>query len=353
MYWLCLTIDGIQYWESCKTHSKVQATKILAIRQAEVLQGRFTLLKKQSVALGFWSEKYLESVQHANTRRRYACSRVALISFFNEEKLLSHISAGSIQEFIRARQAEKVKPATINRDLRFLAQILKQAERERYIPRSPFDLGKFFLNESKERRKPHILSESEETRLLAVASPRLRLLIALGVDGGMRTGEMLTLRWEDVDIGAGVIQITRSKTQSGIRAIPVSARCQAELVRWRNLVGPEFSEWLFPHFENRRNPLMKAGRKAWASTLKKAGLPFFPIYNLRHTFASRMTAAGVASLTVAQLLGHSSSQIVPRYAQVLDANRIEAVKKLELSRHAAALEEHSSQINGQNKQTRH
>jgi integrase len=68
------------------------------------------------------------------------------------------------------------------------------------------------------------------------------------------------------------------------------------------------------------------------SELKKAGLPFFPIYNLRHTFASRMTGAGVSPLTIAQMLGHSSTQIVPRYSQVLDQNRFDAMKKLEALR---------------------
>jgi integrase len=69
--------------------------------------------------------------------------------------------------------------------------------------------------------------------------------------------------------------------------------------------------------------------------VKKAGLPFFPIYNLRHTFASRMTAAGVSPITIANLLGHASSQIVPRYAQVLDQNRLEAMKRLESFRLSA------------------
>ena len=79
-----------------------------------------------------------------------------------------------------------------------------------------------------------------------------------------------------------------------------------------------------------RSPL-SAGRKAWANTLKKVGLPFFPIYYLRHTFASRLTSAGVSLLTIPQMPGHSSTQIVPRYAQVLDQNRLDAMKKLEES----------------------
>jgi hypothetical protein len=56
---------------------------------------------------------------------------------------------------------------------------------------------------------------------------------------------------------------------------------------------------------------------------------------------------------IAQMLGHSSSQIVPRYAQVVDANKIEALKKLELSRQIAALEEPAPQAVVQNDLTRH
>ena len=132
-----------------------------------------------------------------------------------------------------------------------------------------------------------------------------------------------------------VIQVGRSKTLAGMRAVPISAQCKAEMLRWRNLIGPEFSEWVFPNFANRRHSLQRGGRKAWANTLKKAGLPFFPIYHLRHTFASRLTAAGVSPLTIAQMLGHSSTQIVPRYAQVMDQNRLDAMKKLEVLKKSA------------------
>jgi integrase len=151
----------------------------------------------------------------------------------------------------------------------------------------------------------------------------------------MRTGEMLGLRWKDIDFLNNVIQVGRSKTSAGIRAVPISPHCRTELLRWRSLIGPEFSEWVFPNFDNRRHRLQNGGRKAWANTLKKAGLPFFPIYYLRHTFASRLTTAGVSPLTIAQMLGHSSTQIVPRYAQVMDENRLDAIKKLEELRQTA------------------
>jgi integrase len=332
-WWIDFVIAGEgQRCEATGTSNKRLAQKILDIRRSEIAEGRYANLLKSNVPkLNNWAEKYLSSVQHPNTRRRYASSKVNLISFFGDEAQLSHISSARIEQFKIARRESGVKAATLNRDLRFLAQLLKQAERERYIARSPFDLSKFFLNESRERRKAHIITWAEEEKLLAVARPRIRVLTVLGIETGMRTGEMLNLRWTDIDLLDDVIHVEKSKTASGIRGIPLSARCKTELLRWRNLVGPAFSEWVFPNFLNRRHPL-QGGRKAWASTLKKAGLPFFPIYYLRHTFASRLTAAGVSPLTIAQMLGHSSTQIVPRYAQVLDQNRLDAMKKLEALR---------------------
>jgi integrase len=149
---------------------------------------------------------------------------------------------------------------------------------------------------------------------------------------------MLGLRWQDIDFLNNALRVEKSKTQSGIRSVPISALCRAELLRWRNLIGSEHSEWVFPSFSNRRHRL-QGGRKAWASTLKKAGICFFPIYYLRHAFASRMTAAGVSPITIAQMLGHASTQTVPRYSVVLDQNRLDAMKKLEFLRQSTLLTE--------------
>jgi integrase len=325
-------IDGKQVCKTTGTSNKRLAQKRQDAWRTEIAQGQYSLLRK-APQLKDWADKYLESVEHPNTRRRYKSSEANLVTFFGDSRL-DHISAKRIEEFKRVRREDGAKGATINRDLRFLAQILKQAERERYIGRSPFDLGKFFANETRERRKPHILSYEEQEKLLAVAPPRIRVLTVLGVETGMRTGEMTGLRWEDIDLLNGVVHVLKSKSTAGIRSVPLSGFSKSELLRWRNLIGPEYSEWVFPDLSNRRHPL-QGGRKSWASALKKAGIPFFPIYNLRHTFASRMTAAGVSPITVAQMLGHASTQIVPRYAQVLDQNRFDAMKKLESLRQSS------------------
>jgi integrase len=332
VWWMTAMVDGRQVCKSTLSANKRISQQRQDAWRTEIAQGQYSLLRKAPY-LKEWAEKYLESIDHPNTRRRYKSSKANLEVFFGDSRL-DHISATRIEEFKRTRREDGVKTATINRDLRFLAQILKQAERERYIGRSPFDLGKFFANEYRDRRKPHILSFEDQERLLAAAPPRVRILTVMGVETGMRTGEMKCLRWEDIDLLNDLLRVEKSKSRAGIRSVPLSEFCKTELLRWRKLVGPEYSEWVFPDLSNRRHPL-QGGRKAWASALKKAGIPFFPIYNLRHTFASRMTAAGVSPITIAQMLGHASTQIVPRYAQVLDQNRFDAMKKLESLRQSS------------------
>ena len=77
---------------------------------------------------------------------------------------------------------------------------------------------------------------------------------------------------------------------------------------------------------------MKDIRASWAKALKDAGLDYFWIYNLRHTFASRLSAAGVSDLFVAQLIGHSTPGILQKYSKAIDQYRRDAVRKLEYLR---------------------
>jgi hypothetical protein len=101
------------------------------------------------------------------------------------------------------------------------------------------------LEERKQRRRPHILT-FEEDRVLVAAVPHIRALAVLNLETGMRSRrEALSLLWSDVDLVNDIIRVRESKTRAGERTIPISDRCKAELLRWRNLVGPEFSSYVF------------------------------------------------------------------------------------------------------------
>jgi integrase len=281
MFWLSLTVHGRQVFESCGTHCKKLAQKIFAIRSAEILQGRYHhLVATKSPLLSVWSDEFLSTVRNLSTKKRYFSSIQHLKEFFPKARL-AEITSRDIEHFKKQRLASEVRSATVNRDLAVLRRMLKLATQQHFIAEIPF-IG--FLEEKKSRRLPHVLTWVEQERLLAAAPPRIRILVVLGTETGMRTGEMLSLRWAHVDLKDETIHVKRSKTISGIRAVPISGFLKTELLRWRELLGQDFSEWVFPQLSNTRHHL-QGGRKRWASTLKKAGIPYFRRYDLRHSFA--------------------------------------------------------------------
>jgi integrase len=238
----------------------------------------------------------VDSIQHPNTRRRYACSKVALDGFFGDARL-PHVTVSRIEQYKRERLVAKVKSATVNSDLALLRQLMKRAERERYIARNPFEMGNLFLEERKGRRLPHILTYEEETKLLAISGPLLKVLVVVLVETGLRVGkEALPLKWGDIDLTNGTLCVRESKTLAGRRMVPLSDYCKAELLRWRALTGPEYSEYVFFNDRNPSAHLLKLP-KTWKRALKKANIGYFPIYNLRHTFATRMQEAGTSPVT--------------------------------------------------------
>jgi integrase len=152
--------------------------------------------------------------------------------------------------------------------------------------------------------------------------------------------------WEAIDFENDSIRVRESKTRAGIRNIPLSARCKAELSRWRDMFGPEFSPFVFPKVRIPTQPL-KDVRHSWEKTLKEAGIPRFVLYNLRHSYASRLSAVGDSDLFVAQMIGHSSPSILQTYAKAIDEYRRDAVRKLEEMRaaHAPWRNAHPTSIN--------
>jgi integrase len=171
-----------------------------------------------------------------------------------------------------------------------------------------------FLTNGVLRRAAKPLTYEEQ----AVAPPLLLTLIVLLTDTGLRVRkEALPLRWEDVDLSVGVLYVRKSKTPAGRRAVPLTEHSSMILRKWMRVTGPEFSPYVFA---NPRNPAtyLKSVRKTWARALKAANLEWRPIYDLRATFASRLSAEGAPDALVAEMLGHSSPSIVGTYVKVLD-----------------------------------
>jgi integrase len=327
-------VGGRQICRSAHTTNKGMAKKILARWETEIFERRFHLPQSTPPYFEDWADEFLTKVTHPNTQKRYTSSVGKLKGKFTGVRL-SDVSADRIEEFKEERVSEGVEPATINHDLRVLRRMMRLAERKQLIARNPFVQVDFLKQQNP--RQPHIVTFEEEEKILSVAVPYIRLLVVLILETGMRSHkEALPLRWDAVDLTNDSIRVRESKTRAGIRNIPLSARCKAELIRWREMVGPEFSPFVFP---NLRKPSqhMKDIRHAWARTLSDAGLNFFVAYQLRHSCASRLSAAGVSDLFVAQMIGHSTPSILQKYSKAIDEYKRDAVRKLENMRAEHAL----------------
>jgi integrase len=329
IWWISYMEPGVgQRFESTGTNNKRLACKILSIRKAEVVEGRYCHLIKSSVpTVDAWLTTYLDTKidLHPNTRKRYECSKKNLQSFFTNSRL-SDITEARIEEYKRYRLGKGMRAAGVNRDLSFLRLVLKQGKRERYIAHNPLDDSDLFLNERRERLQARPFTLEEEQRLLAVASGYLKPLILLLVDTGLRVGkEALPLRWNDLDLQDGAVYVRQSKTQAGVRSVPLTARLKAELVRWKRLTVKQ-SDFVFPYPVDPTKHLKKVP-KTWARALKEAGVEYRRIYDLRATFASRLSGAGVPQVFVDQLMGHSGG-LAQTYAKV-DEFRRQAIGKLE------------------------
>jgi integrase len=317
---------GRQLCRSTHTTNKQLARRLLARWETEIFERRFHLPQSTPPYFEDWADDFLAKVAHPNTRKRYKSSVGKLKSKFTGLRL-SEVSADGIEEYKEERIAEQVEPATINHDLRVLRRMLRLAERKQLIIRNPFAQVDFL--KQRNPRQPHIVSFEEEEKILSVALPHIRLLVVLILETGMRSHkEALPLRWDAIDFTNDSIRICESKTRAGIRNIPLSARCKTELTRWRKLVGPEISPFVFPNLRKPNEP-MKDIRHAWAKTLRDAGLDFFVVYQLRHSCASRLSAAGVSDLFVAQMIGHATPSILHKYSRAIDEYKRDAIRKLE------------------------
>lgn len=212
--------------------------------------------------------------------------------------------------------------ATLNRYLVALAALFAWARRERLVPRG-FDAPTKYVEKNKEARgRVRYLSDIERERLLAACRestwPRLYLFVLMALTTGGRRGELLALRWCDVDLERGEARIgtdTATQTKNGdARSLVLLPQVAAELARFAPKDATT-SEALI--FRSRLRPSQPyAMEQVWRDAIAAAGLDDFRFHDLRHTAASYMAQSGASLLEIADTLGHRQLRMVQRYAHL-------------------------------------
>ncbi len=316
-----------------KVGPKSLAQKAYEKRKTQIREGKFfpdELGQRRDMLFKDMAKLYLEEHSKVN-KRSYPtdCYNIGrLIQAFGE-KALSEITTQDVER-LKAHLGREVSKATVNRHLALLGGVFNKAIAWKKTKANPVNEVKKF-RENNERIR--YLTEEEESRLRAVFPERHWAKVEAAFHTGMRRAEEFNLMWSNVNFNTRTITIPQSKNGE-MRHIKMNERV-AEI--FRNLPTRLKGEWVFPSNAG-RTPLNANNfvNRVFKPALSKAEISDFHWHDLRHTFASRLTMAGVDLRTVQELMGHKTIKMTLRYSHLSPTHTLEAVNKLCLSNQAGS-----------------
>ena len=203
------------------------------------------------------------------------------------------------------------KGATVNRGMAYLRCLLNFAIGRRYISENSAPGVKRF-DERRERPAKRMLSLEGEQRILENAPQYLRVAIVfLAQTSGRTYTEGFSLRWDQVDLGHNMIFFGgETKTEGSSEPVPLTGLARDVLHRWKQEQGST-SPFLFPSPVKPDQPITTV-KTAWETTLRKAGVAYFPIYHLRHVFCTSLSWVAPDAI-VQRAMRHSSPETKRHY----------------------------------------
>ena len=336
--------DGTRRLESTETTDWQEAqTRLRERLQARDENVLAVVRRGQQLTFHEWADFFLEHYSQPPFRssKTHAANQNALKQLkpvFGEQRL-SAIGAEDIEEYLRwrlrqpkrvrtrlgYRELGRVKPATVHLEFRILKRILNVAVKKKFVAANPCNAAEFPVRVNGLFR-PHYMSWSEQQRIELHAPPYLRNVIRIITETGLRIyKELVPMRKEQVDLANAVVWIPDSKTSAGVGEVPLTDLAVEAFGDQLLLAEPE--PWLFPSDRNPRG-YQASFKKVWRTTLERAGVPYFRIYDLRSTYATRLSAGGVADEWVTQLLRQSDAKVFKKYSQMKLAMKREALRSL-------------------------
>lgn len=329
-----------------KVGPKSLAQKAYEKRKTQIREGKFfpdDLRGRKDMLFKDMAKLYLE--EHSKVNKRSYDGDRHVMNRLNQafgEKALSEIMTEDVERFKnrlkqqgtvkKPKRGAKPRPlseATVNRHLALLSGVFNKATAWRKTKASnPVKEVKKF-KENNER--VHFLTKEEEANLKAKFPEEHWPLVEVALHTGMRRGEQSNLRWRDINFHTRTITIPRPKSGE-LRHVRMNDRVLEIL---RALPCRLKSEWVFPS-ETGESPLDANNfiNRVFNPALREAKITDFHWHDLRHTFASRLTMAGVDLRTLQELMGHKTIKMTLRYSHLSPTHTLEAVNKLCLTSQA-------------------
>lgn len=209
-------------------------------------------------------------------------------------------------------------PATVNRYAASLAAVITWAIKRRIAPKGYVHPCRSVERRAEDNEKTRFLSEDERKRLLqacrASTWPKLYLLVLLALTSGARKGELLALRWGDIDFDNAAALCGRTKNGDP-KVLPLVPSVLAELQRFKG--KPDA-----PVFESpRRKGQAFAFEPKFHEALQAARIRGVTFHTLRHSCASMLAANGATLLEIADVLGHRQLAMTKRYSHLTTGHK--------------------------------
>jgi integrase len=298
--------------------------------------------KGEQLTFQQWAKLFLENYSKPplRTPKTHEMNTRCVMHFtkaFGDQQL-TELSSDAIEGYLRYRLRQRVKrktragivergvlkPSTVHQELRVLRRILNVAVRKKLLPSNPC-WGVEFPVSVRGLFRPHYVSWSEQQRIEAAAPSYLRNVVRIITETGLRIYKELTpMKKDQVDLENKVVWIPDSKTPNGVADVPLTDLAVEALREQMQLAGN--SPYLFP--SDNATGHQTTFKTVWRLTLRRAKVPYFRIYDLRSTYATRLSAGGVADEWVTQLLRQGDAKVFKKYSQMQLQMKREALQKL-------------------------
>ena len=310
--------------ENTKANMRLAKNEIMPALQLKLVNGE--LFEKSVPTVDEYSKMSFEihsSTRKQSTQSDYRISYEKHIKPYLGKKKLNAIKPSDIALW-QNKILESVSPRRLKAIRAVLSTIIQDAMRDELLVRNPLPLVKL-PRANKVEIEP--FSISEIFAILDNADGQYRNFYALGFFSGLRSGEMIGLKWEDIDFFRKEISIKRAikmgvvstpKTLKSVRDIDMIDTLFPYLQNQYSITG-KYNSYVFlnEHQENFYD-IKRIRDTHWKRVLQKCGFKYRPIYHTRHTFATVMLENGEDILWISNMLGHTDSTMtLSRYAKYI------------------------------------
>jgi len=299
---------------------KKLAEMVLKKRRVEIAENKYLDVKRElRVKFNDFADEYLAIHSKINNRSWETGDKINIkcLKCFFGDKFLHEITPLMVDMF-KIERNKDVSNATTNRALALLKAMFNKANQwGRFDGNNPVKGVKFL----KEQARLRFLEKEEIAKLIENSAGYLRSIIILAVNTGMRKGEMLKLKWRDIDFQRNIIYLYETKNGEK-REVPMNDTVKTALMK---ISKNEDSPYIFC---NKKGLPYTDVRKSFFTACSKSGIINFRFHDLRHTFASQAVMSGIDLNTVRELLGHKSLEMTLRYSHLSPDHKKRAVDLL-------------------------